>query len=135
MAALSTVWSFNDQFFASLVNCIVWRAFSEYWRKENEESAKVFLWGGRFGSSLLCPGRAEKDSRGSWPTAGCFYTYLPTETNLVPIRGVMGKEFDTFHTHAIKALWTARSTAADVTLGKNKLLCWSEPLHGREREA
>ena len=43
--------------------------------------------------------------------------YLSTETNLVPIRGVMRKEFDTghththTHTHGIKALWTARSTA------------------------
>ena len=43
--------------------------------------------------------------------------YLSTETNLVPIRGVMRKEFDTGHTHThthahgIKALWTARSTA------------------------
>ena len=51
--------------------------------------------------------------------------YLSTETNLVPIRGVMGKEFDTGHTRrhththtrthtrarAIKAPWTARSPA------------------------
>ena len=45
--------------------------------------------------------------------------YLSTETNSVPIRGVMRKEFDTGQTdrqtdrqtHGIKALWTARSTA------------------------
>ena len=46
--------------------------------------------------------------------------YLSTETNLVPIRGVMKKEFDTGHTrrHArththgiIKAVWTARAPA------------------------
>ena len=41
--------------------------------------------------------------------------YLSTETNLVPIRGVMRKEFETGHTrtHArtIKAPWTARSPA------------------------
>ena len=29
-------------------------------------------WGGRFGRSLLCPGRAEKETRGSWPTTGCL---------------------------------------------------------------
>ena len=69
-------------------------------------------WGGKFGRSLLCPGRAEKETRGSWPTTGC----LPVNrTNLVPIRGVMKKEFDTgqthTHTHGIKAPWTARSPA------------------------
>ena len=43
--------------------------------------------------------------------------YLSTETNLVPIRGVMRKEFDTgqrhthTQTHGIKAPWTARSPA------------------------
>ena len=37
--------------------------------------------------------------------------YLSTETNLVPIRGVMRKEFNTGHTHGIKAPWTARSPA------------------------
>ena len=36
-----------------------------------------FLWGGRFGRSLLCPGRAEKKTRGSWPTTGC----LPVDRN------------------------------------------------------
>ena len=36
-----------------------------------------FLWGGRFGRSLLCPGRAEKITRGSWPTTGC----LPVDRN------------------------------------------------------
>ena len=43
--------------------------------------------------------------------------YLSTETNLVPIRGVMKKEFDTGQTdthtqrHGIKAVWTARAPA------------------------
>ena len=41
--------------------------------------------------------------------------YLSTETNLVPIRGVMREEFVTGHTrrhtHGIKAVWTARSPA------------------------
>ena len=45
--------------------------------------------------------------------------YLSTETNLVPIRGVMRKEFVTGHTrtqthrhtHGIKAVWTARAPA------------------------
>ena len=36
-----------------------------------------FLWGGRFGRSLLCPGRAEKKTRGSWPPTGC----LPVDRN------------------------------------------------------
>ena len=73
-------------------------------------------WGGRFGRSLLCPGRAERETRCSWPTTRC----LPVNrTNFVPIRGVMRKEFDTgqtdrqthTHTHGIKAPWTARSPA------------------------
>ena len=45
--------------------------------------------------------------------------YLSTETNLVQIRGVIKKEFDTGQTdrhthterHGIKAPWTARSPA------------------------
>ena len=41
--------------------------------------------------------------------------YLSTETNLVPIRGVMREEFVTgqtdTHTHGIKAVWTARAPA------------------------
>ena len=36
-----------------------------------------FLWGGRFGRSLLCPGRAEKKTRGSCPPTGC----LPVDRN------------------------------------------------------
>ena len=36
-----------------------------------------FLWSGRFGRSLLCPGRAEKETRGSWPTTRC----LPVNRN------------------------------------------------------
>ena len=36
-----------------------------------------FLWGGRFGRSLLCPGRAEKKTRGSWPPTWC----LPVDRN------------------------------------------------------
>ena len=41
--------------------------------------------------------------------------YLSTETNLVPIRGVMREEFVTGQTdrqtHGIKAVWTARAPA------------------------
>ena len=41
--------------------------------------------------------------------------YLSTETNLVPIRGVMREEFVTGQTHTqrhgIKAVWTARAPA------------------------
>ena len=75
-ASYLTVWMLNDRFFASLVFCMLRRVLSEYWRKETEKS-KVFWWGGRFGRSLLCPGRAEKETRGIWPTTGC----LPVNRN------------------------------------------------------
>ena len=39
--------------------------------------SNVFWWGGRFGRSLLCPGRAEKKTRGSCPPTGC----LPVDRN------------------------------------------------------
>ena len=66
-----TVRTLSDRFFASLGYCMLSRAFSEYWRKETEKS-KVLLLDGRFGRSLLCPGRAEKETRGSWPTPWCL---------------------------------------------------------------
>ena len=75
-ASYLTVWTLNDRFFASRVHCILRRVLSEYWRKETEKS-KVFWWGGRFGRSLLCPGRAEKKTRGSCPPTGC----LPVDRN------------------------------------------------------
>ena len=75
-ASYLTVWTLNDRFFASPVFCMLRRVFSEYWRKETEKW-KIFWWGGRFGRSLLCPGRAEKETRGSWPTTGC----LPVDRN------------------------------------------------------
>ena len=68
-ASYLAVWMLNDQFFASLVFCMLERVLSECWGKETEKS-KVFWWGGRPGRSLLCPGRAEKETRGSWPTIG-----------------------------------------------------------------
>ena len=50
--------------------------------------------------------------------------YLSTETNLVPIRGVMRKEFDTGHTHTHTELKRCGPPGprrfAHVTLGKNK---------------
>ena len=75
-ASYLTVWTLNDRFFASPVHRMLRRVLSEYWRKETEKS-KVLLWGGRFGRSLLCQGRAEKETRGSWPTTGC----LPVDRN------------------------------------------------------
>ena len=39
--------------------------------------SKVFWWGGRFGRSLLSPGRAEKKTRGSCPPTRC----LPVDRN------------------------------------------------------
>ena len=89
------------------------RLLSEYWRKETEKS-KVFC--GVVGLDGRCSAQAEQRKKpvtvGHLPGA-----YLSTETNLVPIRGVMREEFVTghtdtqTHTHGIKALWTARSTA------------------------
>ena len=75
-ASYLTVWALNDRFFASPVFCMLRRVLSEYWRKETEKW-KIFWWDGRFGRSLLCPGRAEKETRGSWPTTGC----LPVDRN------------------------------------------------------
>ena len=68
---------------------------SEYWRKETEKS-KVFC--GVVGLDGLCSAQAEQRKK---PVAGGPLpgAYLSTETNLVPIRGVMRKEFDTGHTH------------------------------------
>ena len=59
--------------------------------------------GGRSGRSLLCPGRAERDFRGSWTTAGC----LPVgRNNLGPNswrdEGVSTRSHRT-HTHALTA--------------------------------
>ena len=62
--------------------------------------------------------------------------YLSTETNLVPIRGVMRKEFDTGHTHTHTHTHTELKRCgppgprrfAHVTLGKNEnrfaWTCW-----------
>ena len=73
--------------------------------------------GGKFGRSLLCPGWAEKETRGSRPTPRC----LPVDRNkLCPDSGRDEKGvWDRTHTHtrtharthAIKAPWTARSPA------------------------
>ena len=58
--------------------------------------SKVFWWGGRFGRSLLCPGRAEKKTRGSCPPTRC----LPVDRNkLGPDSWRDEKEFDTGQTH------------------------------------
>ena len=92
------------------------RLLSEYWRKETEKS-KVFC--GVVGLDGRCSAQAEQRKK---PVAVVHLpgAYLSTETNLVPIRGVIKKEFDTGHTrrHArthtrtrIKAVWTARAPA------------------------
>ena len=94
-ASYLTVWTLNDRFFASRVHCILRRLLSEYWRKETEKS-KVFC--GVVGLDGRCSAQAEQRKKpvavGHLPGA-----YLSTETNLVPIRGVMKKEFDTGQTH------------------------------------
>ena len=76
------------------------------------------FFGGVVGLDGRCSAQAEQRKKrvavGPLPGA-----YLSTETNLVPIRGVIKKEFDTGqtdrqthrHTHGIKAPWTARSPA------------------------
>ena len=87
------------------------RVLSEYWRKETE-NRKFF--GGVVGLDGRCSAQAEQRKK---PVAVVHLpgAYLSTETNLVPIRGVMRKEFDTgqtdTHTHGIKAVWTARAPA------------------------
>ena len=83
------------------------RLLSEYWRKETEKS-KVFC--GVVGLDGRCSAQAEQRKKpvavGHLPGA-----YLSTETNLVPIRGVMRKEFDTgqthrhTHTHKVARAW------------------------------
>ena len=94
-----TVWTLNDRFFASLVFCMVRRVLSEYWREETENRT---FFGGVVGLDGRCSAQAEqrKKPMAVGPLPG---GYLSTETNLVPIRGVMKKEFDTGqtdrHTH------------------------------------
>ena len=93
-ASYLTVWTLNDRFFASLVHCILRRVLSEYWRKETEKS-KVFC--GVVGLDGRCSAQAEQRKK---PVAVVHLpgAYLSTETNLVPIRGVMRKEFVTGQT-------------------------------------
>ena len=71
------------------------RLLSEYWRKETEKS-KAFC--GVVGLDGRCSAQAEQRKK---PVAVVHLpgAYLSTETNLVPIRGVMKKEFDTGQTH------------------------------------
>ena len=75
------------------------RLLSEYWRKETEKST-VFC--GVVGLDGRCSAQAEQRKK---PVVVVHLpgAYLSTETNLVPIRGVMKKEFDTgqtrTHTH------------------------------------
>ena len=98
-ASYLTVWTLNDRFFASRVHCILRRVLSEYWRKETEKS-KVFC--GVVGLDGRCSAQAEQRKK---PVAVVHLpgAYLSTETNLVPIRGVMREEFVTGqtdrHTH------------------------------------
>ena len=115
------------RFFASLVHCMLRRAIFEYWPKEIEKS-KVFLLGGRFGRSLLCPGRAEKETRGSWPTTGC----LPVDRNKLGHDSWRDEKRVWYrthrHTHGIKAQSTARSPALARTwppARTRSLVAWS----------
>ena len=93
-ASYLTVWTLNDRFFASRVHCILRRVLSEYWRKETEKS-KVFY--GVVGLDGRCSAQAEQRKK---PVAVVHPpgAYLSTETNLVPIRGVMREEFVTGQT-------------------------------------
>ena len=100
-------WTLNDRFFASLGYCMLPRTFSENSRR-NLKNRKFFCW--VVGLDGRCSVQAEQRKKPAAvvPLPGA---YLSTETNFVPIRGVTRKEFDTGHTHAIKAPWTARSPA------------------------
>ena len=70
------------------------RLLSEYWRKETEKST-VFC--GVVGLDGRCSAQAEQRKK---PVAVVHLpgAYLSTETNLVPIRGVMREEFVTGQT-------------------------------------
>ena len=73
---------------------MVRRVLFEYWRKETENRT---FFGGVVGLDGRCSAQAEqrKKPMAVGPLPGA---YLSTETNLVPIRGVMKKEFDTGQT-------------------------------------
>ena len=76
------------------------RLLSEYWRKETEKS-KVFC--GVVGLDGRCSAQAEQRKKpvavGPLPGA-----YLSTETNLVPIRGVMKRSLiPDRHAHGMKS--------------------------------
>ena len=82
-AVMAAIWSFLlDRLdversilrFPSLLHG--WEGALRILAKGNWKS-NVFWWGGRFGRSLLCPGRAEKKTRGSCPPTGC----LPVDRN------------------------------------------------------
>ena len=86
---------------------------------ERKLKIESFWWGGRFGRSLLCPGRAEKKTRGSCPPTRC----LPVDRNKLgpdSWRDEKGVWYRTHrhthkhthtHIHEIKAVWTARAPA------------------------
>ena len=111
-ASYLTVWTLNDRFFASLVYCMLRRVLSDYWRKETEKS-KVFLWGGRFGWSLLCSGSAEKETRGSLPTTGC----LPVDRNQLGPDSL--REFSLIASRP----WQKKNSAQGKLLLSRVLLC------------
>ena len=98
------------------------RVLSEYWRKETENST-VFC--GVVGLDVLCSAAWQAEQRKK-PVAVVHLpgAYLSTETNLVPIRGVMKKEFDTGHTDTHTELKRCGPLGprrfAHVTSSKNK---------------
>ena len=73
---------------------MVRRVLSEYWRKETENRT---FFGGVVGLDGRCSAQAEQRKK---PVAVVHLpgAYLSTETNLVPIHGVMREEFVTGHT-------------------------------------
>ena len=75
-ASYLTVWTLNDRFFC-FPSPLHASEFALRILAKGNWKIESFLWGGRFGRSLLCPGRAEKKTRGSWPTTGC----LPVDRN------------------------------------------------------
>ena len=70
------------------------RVLSEDWREETEKS-KVFCGAVGLDGRWSAQAGQRKKPMAVGPLPGA---YLSTETNLIPIRGVMRKEFDTGHT-------------------------------------
>ena len=117
-ASYLSVWTLNDRFFAFLESTACFGGCSPNTGERKLKNRKFF--GGVVGLDGRCSAQAEQRKK---PVAVVHLpgAYLSTETNLVPIRCVMKKEFDDrtdrhththteTHTHGIKIapLWTCQ---------------------------